>query len=538
MATNKGIPVINNFDLYAQKSLDSRLTIENEQELGELINKGAIYDGMIFYRKDAQKFFQAQYLESGLKISEFGGSSGGSSSENIIVIKGTEDSSSDFTSYTITLTEEQFNKIYDNEYGVILNLADNYSFLPTIKRNLLNGKKTITLGGIQVLTWNSITGLSTARYNNVDFTTDSLTKTLSTLEYSFLNYKIDDNNNLKLRYLAKESSSATEKNITGYALPTIENLTQDKEYTIKATKTKLEWVDMPSTNTSLPLVRLTITPEQFQEFLVSEGNAQITFTQEQKEQLLANLPCMFWLAWPDTDGVKSECLLSGFIAFSPFPIRGNETVNNYTVLFFIEGDTYVGTNSPTDTGTHDYHSTIDNLDLPIYLASYLQDDIGANQEGIIFSYRTGEDLLIKFPKINNTQIADNANNYYAPTELNATSTPKILQCVNSTMSWVDVKTYYNHFIYLTLETTTKGTATIRINFTTTSNELINTLDKLKSALGETFTLGGNGSIVNGSTYGTTYMLNQNGITGVLNGAQSVFNFADGTLTITDSVKRA
>lgn len=102
----------------------------------------------------------------------------------------------------------------------------------------------------------------------------------------------------------------------------------------------------------------------------------------------------------------------------------------------------------------------------------------------------------------------------------------------------EIKTYYNHFIYLALETAANGTATIRINFTTTSNELINTLDKLKSALGETFTLGGNGSIVNGSTYGTTYMVNQNGITGVVNGAQQVFNFTDGTLTITDSVKQA
>lgn len=112
---------------------------------------------------------------------------------------------------------------------------------------------------------------------------------------------------------------------------------------------------------------------------------------------------------------------------------------------------------------------------------------------------------------------------------------------NGNLEWADLPTqkqYYNHFIYLALETTTKGTATIRINFTNSSNELINTLDKLKTALGSTFTIGGNGSIVNGSTYGTTYMLNQNGITGVLNAAQQVFNFTDGTLTITDSVKQA
>lgn len=109
---------------------------------------------------------------------------------------------------------------------------------------------------------------------------------------------------------------------------------------------------------------------------------------------------------------------------------------------------------------------------------------------------------------------------------------------DNTINNYEIKTYYNHFIYLALETAANGTATIRINFTNTSSDLINTLDKLKTALGETFTLGGNGSIVNGSTYGTTYMVNQNSITGVVNGAQQVFNFTDGTLTITDSVKQS
>lgn len=133
----------------------------------------------------------------------------------------------------------------------------------------------------------------------------------------------------------------------------------------------------------------------------------------------------------------------------------------------------------------------------------------------------------------------NVNDYfYTMPDPRNEKNPYILTSSNGEAKWQILKTYYNHFIYLALETTTKGTATIRINFTNTSSELINTLDKLKTALGETFTLGGNGSIVNGSTYGTTYMLNQNGITGVLNGAQQVFNFADGTLTITDSVKQA
>lgn len=268
----------------------------------------------------------------------------------------------------------------------------------------------------------------------------------------------------------------TSADINSYYAPTTINTTETPKI-LQSKNSAMEWVDMPSTNTSLPLVRLTITIEQYQKFLSSEGNAQITFTKEQKEQLLANLPCMFWLAWPDTDGVKSECLLSGFIAFSPFPIRGDETVNDYTVLFFIEGDTYVGTNSRTDTGTHNSHSTIDSLDLPIYFASYLQDDLGANQEGIIFSYRTGEDLLIKFPKINNTQIADNANNYYAPTELNATSTPQVLQCVSSKMTWEDVKIYYSHD--LTLEF---NGALLSLGFTSTSNTKITTIEALKTAL--------------------------------------------------------
>lgn len=108
MATNKGIPVINNFDLYSNKAIDSRLTIENEQELGELVNKGAIYDGMIFYRKDAQKFFQAQYLESGLKISEFGGSS----EESVILHVDAE-------TLNINYTKEQFDKIIKDKNLII-----------------------------------------------------------------------------------------------------------------------------------------------------------------------------------------------------------------------------------------------------------------------------------------------------------------------------------------------------------------------------------------------------------------------------------
>ena len=334
MAINKGIPVINNFDLYAQKSLDSRLVIENEQELGELINKGAVYDGMIFYRKDAQKFFQAQYLESGLKISEFASGSGG----NVGTINLTQDQYNDATENgQITFTTEQANLIKQDDIGTII----------------------FKFGELSL-------------------------------------YKMT---------LTKIFAGTIDDNIVIYTLSSY----------------------------------------------MKSGTFNVLY-------LIA---------------------VSDFSQPAPISIIGLP-------------DKYL---SDVKIGSSGYGTNC------------LEFSVGDGD----FFIRLYTDKINGVPIIHNLE--SESKNYNIPT-------------------------IYNHFIYLALETTTKGTATIRINFTSSLSETINTLDKLKTALGSTFTLGGNGSIVNGSTYGTTYMLNQNGITGVLNGAQSVFNFTDGTLTITDSVKQA
>lgn len=411
MATNKGIPVINNFDLYAQKPLDSRVVIENEQELGELVNKGAIYDGMIFYRKDAQKFFQAQYLESGLTFTEFGGSSGGNVSPILFLF----DLDNGEPRTTITEQEKQNldNKLYSQAMYYDLNSGPVAFYTPSkilyISREIVftqfisNADNTISSLGVYTLTIGEKNTI-----NEYPITIESVgilnLKGTQTIEAYMTGSQIQQGGKLITDISEMELKT-----------PFVLDIYND------VNKTKKEVSVLMTTDASY-----------------------------------------------EQSGVKNKRFWA--------PVLYYGFVNLYLTI-------------QKDTATNSY--VFNAFDNPIL-------------------------------------------------EPNDTSTDKILKSKNRGYEWVDMpsSTYYNHFIYLALETTTNGTATIRINFTNTSNELINTLDKLKTALGQTFTLGGNGSIVNGSTYGTTYMLNQTSITGVVNGAQQVFNFADGTLTITDSVKQA
>lgn len=447
MAINKGIPVINNFDLYAQKPLDSRVVIENEQELGELINKGAIYDGMIFYRKDAQKFFQAQYLDSGLTFTEFG-ESGENVSPTLILVNFESDS------VRATITEEEKKNLDKGLYNQVV-YANLQSEIPY---NICMPSKL--------------------------FSTDG--------EYFFTNFDeptIEDEETITFKTMSLCAIGIGEKNTTN-------------EYPITIQKYLACNI---GGSTSTP--KITLTQEQFGKLLLIED---ITFTKEQYNTIIESSLVDLYIT-----NDSQSALLYRMNVRPTLDDNGNSTwvlVSNTTketrYLTQKEANGLVFANTNVSTNKH-----------PI---------TEANEKGSEAHY-----WQIRFLSTPNV-----IEYFYTMPDPRNEKNPYVLTSSNGEAKWQILKYYYNHFIYLALETTTKGTATIRINFTTTSNETINTLDKLKSALGETFTLGGNGSIVNGSTYGTTYMLNQNGITGVVNGAQQVFNFADGTLTITDSVKQA
>lgn len=248
MATNKGIPVINNFDLYSNKAIDSRLTIENEQELGELVNKGAIYDGMIFYRKDAQKFFQAQYLESGLKISEFGGAT--SLDDCLFLVAN--------ASQQVALTQEQYNNIVNKKYNFIFLSVDGLLLLPTYI-NVTTDKVQIDFTAPQ----NDTTKMTMTTLE-FSWTPTQLTSTMSPYPASL------DVSTEELTYIYYENGEP--KQIKFVGLPNTEGFDVSKPFVPQLKSGRVSWVEQTS-----DIAIITLSDSQVQ----SLNELNITFTQEQ-----------------------------------------------------------------------------------------------------------------------------------------------------------------------------------------------------------------------------------------------------------------
>lgn len=182
-------------------------------------------------------------------------------------------------------------------------------------------------------------------------------------------------------------------------------------------------------------------------------------------------------------------------------------------------------------------------DFGIYINSSITNEMTFADGAGYYDWNQSQGNKIKFDSINGKPILHTSadiNSYYAPTTINATDTPKILQCVNSTMSWADVKAYYNHFIKIignASEVESGQNIVARLTIQSSNNLVVDTPEKLSTLLGEEFELGCNGLY---SNYNITGL--KKTVDGTLSiiyndgGAEKLLSAVGITLTITDTVK--
>lgn len=169
------------------------------------------------------------------------GDTGGSS--NVIVIKGNENDSEDLVSYTITLTEEQFNKIYDTDYPVILSLDPNNGLLSEIvvQKALNNNVKEISIG-LSITKFDADLGFISILANTATFTLNNLVQTLQVQSSTILGVHYNPlEKNFGMGYISLTQGLQ----LVGYLNPDISELDKSKYFIPQVFNGSITWIEKP-----------------------------------------------------------------------------------------------------------------------------------------------------------------------------------------------------------------------------------------------------------------------------------------------------
>lgn len=159
---------------------------------------------------------------------------------NVILIKGVQ-SEDDMPTYTITLTEEQFNQIYDTDYPVILSLDPNNCYLSEIvvQKSLNNNVKEISIG-LSITKFDAEIGFVSTLTNIGTFTLNNLVQTLQAQSSSILGVHYSSlEKNFGMTYM-----SLTEGlQLIGYLNPDISKLDKTKTFIPQVFNGTITWVE-------------------------------------------------------------------------------------------------------------------------------------------------------------------------------------------------------------------------------------------------------------------------------------------------------
>lgn len=175
---------------------------------------------------------------------------------------------------------------------------------------------------------------------------------------------------------------------------------------------------------------ITLTNEQYSQIISAINNKEeiIAYANCTSGEQTIKLPLIHPIKIGDTGTVAIYSGVCGYVSYIL-----SATIVNWVLFYNVAGDgSYKLALSPSNEFTSKFG---------LYINSGTPNEMTFADAATYYDWATRQGDIIHFDSINGNPVLHTTadiNSYYAPTTINETATPKILQSINSKMSWVDI----------------------------------------------------------------------------------------------------